>query len=290
MMVILSSVIGDIASTIGETIEDILLYAALIIGGIGYGIYKFFRNRRRTKQNPDWEIEEKIEEDLEDINRVMGILESEDIANMSRSPKEYFADISREARGLKTKLMKLKNEEHRSSYQESLKELMDQTESLKQRYTSEGLFEQYDSPKVQRSRKIEEMNDALASLESDIGRYLSAETAELKNIYRPDFSRAENVLATLKSMSEPNDAEIQTYERRLKALREKAEGRHVAPNGSAATNRTTSKKQNTSTDREENKRRQRILSENGVDVKVDGSWGPWQQKQWDALQQRLKQK
>ena len=34
---------------------------------------------------------------------------------------------------------------------------------------------------------------------------------------------------------------------------------------------------------EENKRKQRFLLRNGVNVKVDGSWGPWQQAQYEKL-------
>lgn len=34
---------------------------------------------------------------------------------------------------------------------------------------------------------------------------------------------------------------------------------------------------------EENKRKQRFLLRNGVNVKVDGSWGPWQQAQYNKL-------
>ena len=35
--------------------------------------------------------------------------------------------------------------------------------------------------------------------------------------------------------------------------------------------------------KEENKRKQQFLKLNGVNVKVDGSWGPWQQQQYDKL-------
>lgn len=33
--------------------------------------------------------------------------------------------------------------------------------------------------------------------------------------------------------------------------------------------------------------RQRIMSKHGINVKIDGSWGPWQQEQWDKLQLEL---
>ena len=34
---------------------------------------------------------------------------------------------------------------------------------------------------------------------------------------------------------------------------------------------------------EYNKKRQQFLNMNGYNIKVDGSWGPWQQQQYDKL-------
>lgn len=34
---------------------------------------------------------------------------------------------------------------------------------------------------------------------------------------------------------------------------------------------------------EENKRKQEFLNQNGIKVKIDGSWGPWQQKQYNRI-------
>ncbi len=38
---------------------------------------------------------------------------------------------------------------------------------------------------------------------------------------------------------------------------------------------------------EENMRKQAIMAKYGINVKIDGSWGPWQQQQWESLQPRL---
>ena len=34
---------------------------------------------------------------------------------------------------------------------------------------------------------------------------------------------------------------------------------------------------------EENKRKQQFLKEHGINVRIDGSWGPWQQSQYDKI-------
>ena len=34
---------------------------------------------------------------------------------------------------------------------------------------------------------------------------------------------------------------------------------------------------------EQNKKKQAFLNANGVKVKIDGSWGPWQQKQYNRI-------
>ena len=36
-------------------------------------------------------------------------------------------------------------------------------------------------------------------------------------------------------------------------------------------------------DIEKNKRKQQFLNQNGVKVKIDGSWGPWQEQQYRRL-------
>lgn len=43
------------------------------------------------------------------------------------------------------------------------------------------------------------------------------------------------------------------------------------------------KYQNSGEIKEQNKRKQEFLNLNGIKVKVDGSWGPWQQKQYEKL-------
>ena len=35
--------------------------------------------------------------------------------------------------------------------------------------------------------------------------------------------------------------------------------------------------------KEHNKRKQQFLNQNGVNVKIDGSWGPWQEQQYRKL-------
>ena len=43
-------------------------------------------------------------------------------------------------------------------------------------------------------------------------------------------------------------------------------------------------RQSTQKEAEENMRKQAIMSKYGINVKIDGSWGPWQQQQWESLQ------
>lgn len=43
-------------------------------------------------------------------------------------------------------------------------------------------------------------------------------------------------------------------------------------------------------DEQERIRRQTIMSENGINVKIGDPWGPWQQEQWDNLNVNLRQK
>lgn len=43
-------------------------------------------------------------------------------------------------------------------------------------------------------------------------------------------------------------------------------------------------------DEQERIRRQTIMSENGINVKIGDPWGPWQQEQWDNLNIFLRQK
>ena len=43
-------------------------------------------------------------------------------------------------------------------------------------------------------------------------------------------------------------------------------------------------------DEQERIRRQTIMSENGINVKIGDPWGPWQQEQWDNLNINLRQK
>lgn len=40
----------------------------------------------------------------------------------------------------------------------------------------------------------------------------------------------------------------------------------------------------TPAEEEENRYKQSIMAKRGINVKVDGSWGPWQQGQWEKLQ------
>ena len=43
------------------------------------------------------------------------------------------------------------------------------------------------------------------------------------------------------------------------------------------------KYQNSGEIKEQNKRKQEFLNLNGIKVKVDGSWGPWQEEQYRKL-------
>ena len=43
-------------------------------------------------------------------------------------------------------------------------------------------------------------------------------------------------------------------------------------------------------DEQEKIRRQTIMNENGINVKIGDPWGPWQQEQWDNLNVILRQR
>lgn len=229
----ISSLLYIQASTSG----DILLLVLLGLAFLLYYIFSRLWNLVKTLLNPDWRRVEELKDLFESIQYYLDELDSENLVDMSESPRRLFAKVEKNLKEAESLLGNFKNPDRRKPLEEEYDRYVAERDRLQVNYHDNGLFEKFNSKEVQevrvlkeeqerRNKKESELSNAVRSLRLEVENYerklgnpgSNDEEDDNQPISEPSFYIPEQRLKELTSLVGVGDSTVKRYEQEIDKL------------------------------------------------------------------------
>lgn len=194
--------------------------------------------------NPDWRRVEELKDLFESIQYRLNELDSEDLVDMSESPRGLFAKVEKYLKEAESLLGNFKNPDRRKPLEEEYDRYVAERDRLQVNYHDNGLFEKFNSKEVQEVRvlkqevrvlkekqerrnwKESELSNAVRSLRSEVENYerkmsnsgSNDEEDDNQPISEPSFYFPEQRLKELTSLVGVGDLTVKRYEKEIDNL------------------------------------------------------------------------
>lgn len=229
----ISSLLYIQASTSG----DILLLVLIGLAFLLYYIFSRLWNLVKTVMNPDWRRVEELNDLFESIQYCLDELDSENLVDMSESPRRLFAKVEKYLKEAENLLGNFKNPDCRKPLEEEYDRYVAERDRLQVNYHDNGLFEKFNSKEVQevrvlkeeqerRNKKESELSNAVRSLRLEVENYerklsnsgSNDEEDDNQSISEPSFYISEQRLKELTSLVGVSDLTVKRYEQEIDKL------------------------------------------------------------------------
>lgn len=229
----ISSLLYIQASTSG----DILLLVLIGLAFLLYYIFSRLWNLVKTVMNPDWRRVEELNDLFESIQYCLDELDSENLVDMSESPRRLFAKVEKYLKEAENLLGNFKNPDRRKPLEEEYDRYVAERDRLQVNYHDNGLFEKFNSKEVQevrvlkeeqerRTKKESELSNAVRSLRLEVENYerklsnsgSNDEEDDNQSISEPSFYISEQRLKELTSLVGVGDLTVKRYEQEIDKL------------------------------------------------------------------------
>lgn len=234
---VISSLLYIQASTSEEILLLVLFGLALLLYYIFSCLWNLVKTFVKTLMNPDWRRVEELKDLFKSIQYRLDELVSEDLVDMSESPRRLFAKVEKYLKEAESLLGNFKNPDRRKPLEEEYDRYVAERDRLQVNYHDNGLFEKFNSKEVQevrvlkeeqerRNKKESELNNAVRSLRLEVENYerklsnsgSNDEEDDNQPISEPSFYFPEQRLKELTSLVGVGDLTVKRYEKEIDNL------------------------------------------------------------------------
>lgn len=212
----------------------------MVLIGLAFLLYYIFSrlwNLVKTLMNPDWRRVEELNDLFESIQYCLDELDSENLVDISESPRRLFAKVEKYLKEAENLLGNFKNPNRRKPLEEEYDRYVAERDRLQVNYHDNGLFEKFNGKEVQEVRVLKEEQERRNKKESELSNAVRSLRLEVENYERklsnsgsndeedgnqpisePSFYISEQRLKELTSLVGVGDLTVKRYEQEIDKL------------------------------------------------------------------------